>query len=305
MVGDMMSDIKEGYIFPVKPFDFNKSVAFLKGFKPADNEQDVTNWSLTKGVQMAHQNFVVTLKSIGTIETPKLTYTLYSEKEIGDKVEQQVVARLRFFLSMDDDLTSFYELGNKDPLFKPILDDLYGYHQVKFLSAFENACWAILSTRAPMALAKKMKQNFAKAFGSEIAYHNKRYIAFPQATNLDNITIEDIEQVIHNHQKATYLKNVIDFFAHENEFDLARGNYDEVKDKLLSIKGIGKWSATFIMLRGLGFMEHLPENEKVLNDKIQNLYQSISIDIQRVIDYYADDKGYWAHYIRAYDALKS
>ncbi|EHJ08173.1 DNA-3-methyladenine glycosylase family protein [Staphylococcus simiae] len=300
-----MSDIKEGYIFPKQPFDFNKSVAFLKGFKPADDEQDITKQSLTKGVQIAHQNFVFTLKSIGSIDAPKLAYTLYSEEDINDKVEQHVVARLRFFLSMDDDLEHFYKLGNKDPLFKPILDDLYGYHQVKFLSAFENACWAILSTRAPMPLAKKMKQNFAKAFGGQIAYNNKSYIAFPQATSIKHISVEDIEQVIHNHQKATYLKNVIDFFAHENGFDLAQGDYDAVKDKLLTIKGIGKWSATFIMLRGLGFMEHLPDNEKVLNDKIQALYQSTSIDIQSVINYYGDAKGYWVHYIRAYDALKS
>ncbi len=69
-----------------------------------------------------------------------------------------------------------------------------------------------------------------------------------------------------------------------------------------SIKGIGEWSADFIMVRGLGRMERVPLTEKRLVEaasKVYGLGEELSRDaLQRLADKYGQWQGYWAHYLR-------
>ena len=66
---------------------------------------------------------VFQIASEGDVETPRLTYTLRPDRP-----------------------------------FAPVVRKLYGYHQVKFLTPFENACWAILTQRNPVPAAKEIKR---------------------------------------------------------------------------------------------------------------------------------------------------
>ncbi len=61
-------------------------------------------------------------------------------------------------MSLDDDLKPFYSHGLKDNAFKPVINKLYGLHQVKFLTPFEDAGWAVLSQRISMKAAHTIKE---------------------------------------------------------------------------------------------------------------------------------------------------
>ncbi len=68
------------------------------------------------------------------------------------------------------------------------------------------------------------------------------------------------------------------------------------------IGGIGEWSATFIMVRGLGRMERVPLTEARLFEAASKVYghgEELSRDdLKRLADKYGLWQGYWAHYIR-------
>lgn len=51
-----------------------------------------------------------------------------------------VLEPICFFLSLDDDLHPFYALAQQDPTFEPIMQELYGYHQVKFCHLLRMRC---------------------------------------------------------------------------------------------------------------------------------------------------------------------
>ena len=143
---------ESGTLVPTPPFDFNKSLQFLGVFGPTKNEQTVSTHSLTKAISIDGQTVVFQLTSIGTTEKPGLAYTLFSENPITKAMENVVTERIAFFLSLKDDLQAFYLIGRNDHNFVPIIEQLYGYHQVKFLTPFENACWAVLTQRNPMKI---------------------------------------------------------------------------------------------------------------------------------------------------------
>jgi len=291
-----------GTLTPIPPFDFDKSLLFLGIFGPTKNEQRVSSHSLTKAISVDGQTVVFQLTSEGTIEEPLLEYTLFSAQPITETTRTVVVDRMTFFLSLTDDLQPFYQIGHEDPDFAPIIDHLYGYHQVKFLTPFENACWAILTQRNPMNIAQKTKQALIERYGNKLEVSGTIYWAFPEPIQIAVAEERELLTLVRNERRAEYLSAIARAFSEVDEEFLSAAPDEEVEAWLRKIKGIGEWSATFIMVRGLGRMEHVPLTEKRLVEaasKVYGLGEEMSRDaLKRLAERYGPWQGYWAHYLR-------
>jgi len=146
-----------GELAPRAPFDFAKTYRFLHGFSPTAGEQALHEGAITKAVAIGVQAIAFTVRSTGSVEQPRLAYTLAAERPLSADEQAAVADRIGFFLSLDDDLAPFYTLGRADPHFAPVIQRFYGLHHPKFLTPFEIACWAILGQRVPMRLARQVK----------------------------------------------------------------------------------------------------------------------------------------------------
>jgi DNA-3-methyladenine glycosylase II len=291
-----------GTLTPIPPFDFSKSLQFLGIFGPTKNEQTVSTHSLTKAISIDGQTVVFQLTSIGTTEKPELEYSLFSAKPFSQAMENAVVERITFFLSLKDDLQPFYRLGRADPDFAPIIEHLYGYHQVKFLTPFENACWAVLTQRNPMKIAQQTKQALVEKYGSSLEVSGSVYWAFPEPMQIAVVDESELLKLIRNDRRTEYLVAVARAFSEADEEFLKTASDEEVEAWLRNIKGIGEWSATFIMVRGLGRMERVPLTEARLFEAASRVYghgeELNRDDLMRLADKYGPWQGYWAHYIR-------
>ena len=291
-----------GTLTPIPPFDFSKSLQFLGIFGPTKNEQTVSTHSLTKAISIDGQTVVFQLTSIGTTEKPELEYSLFSAKPFSQAMENAVVERITFFLSLKDDLQPFYRLGRADPDFAPIIEHLYGYHQVKFLTPFENACWAVLTQRNPMKIAQQTKQALVEKYGSSLEVSGSVYWAFPEPMQIAVVDESELFKMIRNDRRTEYLVAVARAFSEADEEFLKTASDEAVEAWLRNIKGIGDWSATFIMVRGLGRMERVPLTEARLFEAASKVYghgEELSrVDLKRIADKYGLWQGYWAHYIR-------
>ena len=158
----------EGTLKPIVPFDFSKSLEFLSSFSPMKNEQEVRSDTFTKAVQAKGRTVAFEVSNKGTIEKPKLEFTAYSEAKFTDEVKELIVDRISFFLSLQDNLKEFYKIALRDQYIQPAIKQFYGHKQVKFLTPFEIACWAILAQRIPMVVAHKMKEEIVKKVGGRI-----------------------------------------------------------------------------------------------------------------------------------------
>jgi DNA-3-methyladenine glycosylase II len=291
-----------GKLTPVAPFDFAKSLEFLGHFRPAMGEQHIDKESLTKAASFNGQCVVFQVRSLGTLDAPELAYSLFSDAEISDALHEAARDQIAFFLSLNDDLRPLYERGQADPDFVPVIQRLYGYHQVKFPTPFENACWAILSQRNPMSAAHNMKERLAQHFGGSLTVEGQTFRAFPEPFQLALPPTDELNGVIRNIRKAECISDVARAFDTLDPMWLRTGPYDEVKAWLLSLKGIGAWSSAFILLRGLGRTEQIPPEEKWLLDAARKVYGRDTltyIDLNRLANHYGEHQGYWGHYLRA------
>ncbi len=291
-----------GALTPTPPFDFDKSLQFLGIFEPTKNEQRVSSHTLRKAICIDGQTVVFQLASTGTTEDPKLEYTLFSAQQIPEATKDTVVERVNFFLSLDDDLEPFYRIGREDSDFAPVIEHLYGYHQVKFLTPFENACWAVLTQRNPMNIAQKTKQALTERFGSSLEMNGAVYWAFPEPIQIALADERELLSLIRNERRTEYLSAVARAFSEVDDEFLKTAPDEEVETWLRNIKGLGEWSVTFIMVRGLGRMERVPLTEKRLVEAASKVYgfsEEMSREaLQRLADKYGPWQGYWAHYLR-------
>lgn len=290
---------------PVPPFDFAQTLRFLGTFAPTGGEQTLGVQSMTKAVRVHGQTVGFDLHSTGTVEAPELTCDLFCDQVPTPGIEEAALNRVRFFLGLDEDLGPFYALARQDPPFQKVLRQWYGYHQVKFLTPFENACWAVLTQRTPGNVAGQMKRRLVETYGGSVQTPAGPLWAFPAPADLAGASAAELAGLLGNSRKGEYLAAAVQAFGQVDEHWLRQGPYDEVKTWLCSIRGLGPWSATFVLLRGLGRMDSLPPDDpgSVLTREMMNaatqVYGPLSFQaLGERARHYGAWQGYWGHYLR-------
>lgn len=302
MMTEEQLDMRTGTIGARAPFDFGKTLGFLRGFGPTEGEQALASDAITKALTLHGRTVAFEVRGVGTVEEPRLAYTLYTERALDDVEESAVVDRLRFFLSLDDDLEGFYRMARADVAFAPVVERLYGLHQPKFLTPFEIACWAVLGQRIPWRVAHRMKMALVERWGTRITLAGGTYWAFPEAGQLAGVGAAELAEVVRNERKVEYLRAVIEFFNEVDERFLREGDYDEVMARIRGVRGIGEWSAHFMLVRGLGRMEVVSAIDKELLKAAERIYHEgrpfDAGELQALLDSYGTSQGYWALYAR-------
>ncbi len=264
--------------------------------------------SLTRAVSFGGQAVVFKVRSTGLIKNPRLKYTLYSERPLSTGIRDAVVDRISFFLSLTDDLEPFYRIGYGDVDFAPVLQKYYGLHHVKFITPFECASWAVLSQRYPMGAAQKVKQAIMEKFGTGLEVERHTYRAFPEPSRLARAVIDELMPLVRNKRRVEFLMGVANAFSDIDERFLRTAKYDEVEKWLSKINGIGEWSSKLIMLRGLGRMEKLAVEKRLLKaaSSVYGYGQPLAQPrFDQIAEKYGPWKGYWAYYLRASSRMTS
>ncbi len=291
---------EEGSLRPNPPFDFAKSLDFLGVFPPMREDQTISELSMTKAVRVGGRAIVFQLKPTGTIKMPGLKYTLFADHPFSRGLTEVVIDRISFFLSLSDDLDQFYRTAINDSNFAPVLQKLYGLHQVKFFTPFECACWAVLSQRNQLSAARKAKQALLERFGTSLEVSGRVYRAFPEPGQLGEASKEELKVLLKHERREEYLGHVIRAFNEVDERFLRTADYDKVEGWLKNIRGIGDFSSKLILLRGLGRMEKLAMEKRLIAAAGRIYGKPMTNQRLHVIaEKYGRWKGYWAYYLRA------
>lgn len=292
-----------GVLTPRAPFDFAQTLAFMRAFTPMVGEQRLTAGALTKAVALHGRAVIFSVWSEGTVEQPRLAYTLTSARPLSEADLLAMRDRITFFLSLDDDLAAFYARAQGDDALAPLIAQRYGLHQPKFLSPYEIACWAILTQRTPMTIARQIKDRLSAHYGASLTVDGVAYRAFPEADTLVGAEPDELRAIVRNARKVEYLQAISAFFSGADEAWLRAGPIAEVTARLRGVRGVGEWSAMFILVRGLGRMEAAPTSDEELLRAAGRLYNAgaplTPAGLAPLLERYGPTRGYWAFYCRA------
>jgi len=197
---------------------------------------------------------LVTLVSIGTIEKPKLEVTIQSDTPTNEGEEEEVVKKIFRILSLNQDLKGFYTFAQRDPVLRQVVSDFYGLRGYSEPTVFETIVIAILEQQVSLAYAGKMRECIIKKFGEEMKVNGQVYYAFPSPEALAKASVDQMRDCRLSKYKASYIKGIAESIV-KGEFDpeeLKRLSENRAMERLLKLKGIGRWTAEYILARGLG-----------------------------------------------------
>ena len=117
----------------------------------------------------------------------------------------------------------------------------------------------IISQNKQIPHIKKIVENISRKYGKLVGVvNNEEYYSFPKLDVLCNITEEDFRE-LKTGFRAPYLCNAIKYLQEWSEDGVMQDlSYEEAKEKLMSIKGVGDKVANCVLLFGLGYTSAFP-----------------------------------------------
>jgi DNA-3-methyladenine glycosylase II len=271
------------------PFSLRQSLAFLGRFPPCRGEYVLDGESVTAAISIDGRAIPFT---ISDEREPRVEVSA----ELSSKSRRAITTAASRFLSTEDDLTEFYSAAaDDDERFREVVEELHGLHHVRFLTLEEITVYAVLMQRSPVAQAASRKRRFLERFGRPVLVGDHVLRAMPEMSELVNLEAADYASAIGHAQKAALLPAVVRSVASLGERFLRTAPYDEAREALLDIPGIGPFSAAAILLRGLGRMDDL-QGSGQFADAARVIYGE-GFDEATTRRRYGRTIGYWAFYV--------
>jgi DNA-3-methyladenine glycosylase II len=238
----------------------------------------------------------MTITSSGSVEQPKLSVELESNKEIlnADKREIEKVIDSLFNLRLD--LNQFYEQAKNDEVMSRLVQKLRGLKSPTTPTVFEALVDSITEQQISLTVAHKLENNIVKEFGDVLKLKDEVYYAYPTPQKLASATVKRIRECGLSERKAQYIKHVSNLIVDEKlNLEKLQSHKDtrEIINKLDEIYGIGVWTAELTVLRGMHRPDAMPADDLGLRRHISHYYSNdrrISSDEARKI---AEKWGKW------------
>jgi DNA-3-methyladenine glycosylase II len=191
-------------------------------------------------------------------------------------------------LGLRVDLSSFYRMAEADSLIGPIAARFRGLKPPRFPTVFESLLNAVACQQLSLEAGLTLLNRLAAAYGETLSADRTSIHAFPRPHDLAALEPHALRRLGFSTRKATYIIEISRAVVAGNlDLDgLERLGDDEVVSRLTSLSGIGRWSAEYVLLRGLGRLHVFPGDDVGARNNLARL-----LGLQAPLDYDAVAKA--------------
>ncbi|WP_100013135.1 DNA-3-methyladenine glycosylase 2 [Lentibacillus sediminis] len=205
---------------------------------------------------------VRTLVQISSPDNHKLFVRfLAGDQPESDKIRAAVIDYIRDWFDLDTDLAPFYEIAQNDPMLGPLIGEYYGLRIVGMPDLFEALCWGVLGQQINLRFAYTLKRQFVEKFGDAFEYKGKRYWVFPSYKKIAKLSARDMADIKMTGRKSEYIIGIARLMAIgelTKEKLLELNDFKEIEKALIKIRGIGPWTANYVLVRSLRYPAAFP-----------------------------------------------
>lgn len=286
-----MSDL----VVPVRaPFDFAQTRARIASFPPCQGAFVLDGDAILGAHVVGATAIAWRLRPGPTAAALRLDLSGPPPAASAAEVTRLVSA----LVGADDDLGGFYARAADDhPAFRAIVARHHGLHHVRFPSLAEVTCYAVLAQRTPMTVASALRRRLVTAYGQVARFGAHAVPAFPTLATLRGVDEPALAALLRHPEKARRLHAAVAAVADLGEDFLRAAPYPQAAAALGAIRGLGPFSVTMILLRGLGRTDHMdPRGEPFAS--IGRAIYGAAWDPAAIERRYRDTIGTWAYYLR-------
>jgi DNA-3-methyladenine glycosylase II len=247
-------------LYPVPPFRLDLSVWALR----RRQRNLIDTWdkqTYARVFIIDHQSIKVNLKQISNDNNPQILVSTHVP--ISAEIQNKLSQLLKSIFSLDLDMTEFYKFSNKDVHLKPLVNKFKGMKPPRFPSLFETLCNAVACQQLSLDAGISLLNNFSQQFGKAVTDQQNTLHAFPEPQVIKNQSPSDLKKLGFSLRKSETIILLAQKFAEPQEFlpDPQLHTDQEIISTLSTLKGIGRWSSEYALLRGLGRIHLFPQDD--------------------------------------------
>ncbi|HEX5502852.1 MAG TPA: hypothetical protein VFW96_09525 [Thermomicrobiales bacterium] len=285
-------------LLPLPPYDFDLALAYLRTSPSAILERIDADGVYRRAVTLDGRDLLLTLRSVGSVAAPRLLLEVAGDRLDPAGVASAAALVTRIF-SLRDDPAPFVALAARDPVLARLAGRYHGLRPVLIASPYEGLLWAIIGQQINVAFARTLKRALVDLAGRRLALDGQEYPLSPTPDAVAGLDERALRERQFSRQKAAYLRDLSRAVA-DGELDLAALGarpYEDAVAALTRHKGIGRWTAEYVLMRGLGAPDSLPAADLGLRAIIGRAYglarTATEAEVRQIAAAWAGRRG-WA-----------
>lgn len=215
----------------------------------------------------------------------------------------EVKAYVLDWFDVGRNIQPFYEFLSKNVALKEFPNLYFGARLVGIPDLFEALCWAIIGQQINLTFAYRLKRALVEKYGEKEVVGNIKYYLFPTPEVLAKLDRSELIRMKFSRQKIDYIINVSNAFLN-NEISkpilLNRKSKDERVEKLTKIKGIGIWTANYVLMKTIRDMSCIAYGDSGLNNAMHTIFNTNKKPTKEEVDGIFKNFRHWESYLNFY-----
>lgn len=269
------------------PYDFDLTAAAATHFSGHYGAEAFQNGVFQRLLSLGEHLCLASVRTMGKVDTPQLELEL-----TATSLDQAIVAEARrqvsWILGTDQNLTSFYNMALEEPKLVPLVRELWGLHIPHTVSVYEALVSAIIGQQVNSHVARLLWNLLIQTFGPSMQARGTTYKTFPRPEVLVAAGLDGLRSTKLSTRKAEYILEITRRVT-SKELDLEdlRIHPDaDVIRMLTSLRGVGLWTAQWLLIHALGRTDSFPVNDLALQRTLGTLITDGSpLDPEEVSEY--------------------
>ncbi len=264
---------------PLPPFRLDLTVWALR--RRPDNVVD--RWedgTYRRALVIGSEPVEIAVTQEGSPDTPLLKVTATADQLPAD-VEPAVTGFIDWTLGIHRDLPGFYQLAEQDVILDLLAERFRGMRPPRYPSLFECLVNAVACQQVTLTLGIRLLNRLVERHGIAVGSGVVARV-FPRPEDLADVAPESLRDLQFSGQKARAVVELAQAFV-TGAFDpreLDTLDDEAAVARLSELRGIGRWSAEYALLRGMGRLEVFPGDDVGARKNLRNW-----LDIAGPLDY--------------------
>ena len=260
-------------IRPVPPFDFELTASYHTYFQSRYGTDSMEDGVYRRLLDLGSKLVLASVRSIGTTNSPELSLELQGQELSPEDVEQ-AKDRVSWLLGVNQDLVPFYELGRADKAMSRLIDEFYGLHLPHTATVFEALILAVLGQQISTSVARIIRTLLIETFGPSAEFNGETYYAFPRPESIWASSPAELHTMKLTQRKSEYVHGLAGS-ALDNGVGLEGLDSltdKQIVEKLVALRGVGIWTAQWVLIRAVGRPDALPLGDLALRRVVSRLF---------------------------------
>ena len=260
-------------LYPVPPFDFDLTVGSHTNFRGSYGADMLEGGVYRRLLNVGSRLLLAEVRSAGSLDAPSLALAVRGP-QVSDSDLAAVEEVMAWNLAIDSDIGEFYKAVEAEPVLGPITAQLWGLHPTRAVSVFEAMVLAILGQQIAATVARIVRGLLIESYGDRLEVDGRTYYAFPTPASLLEAGVDGLRKMKLSQRKAEYVVGIARELE-EGTLDLEglkRASDEEVVERVTRLRGVGHWTAHWLLIRALSRPDAFPSGDLALKRVVSQLY---------------------------------